>query len=113
MTIYEKIKLLVSEKENLTVSKLEQELNFGSGTIRRWQETIPGVDKLLKVANYFEIPITLLLDDQKQFNLEAQYKPFTIEIAQLITQLSEADRQYLLKEMIEYGTFQKQKLKKK
>ncbi len=52
--ILEKI-LKLAEKNSISVSCLEKTLGFGNGTIKKWGESSPSVDKLKKVADYFEI----------------------------------------------------------
>lgn len=54
MGLYEKIKLLAKEK-NISIRKLEEDLGYGNGTIRRWETTSPGFDKVEKVADYFGV----------------------------------------------------------
>ena len=68
MNLFEKVKKLCDEKD-LVVSRLEQELGFGNGTIRKWAKTIPSGDRLAKVADYFRVSVDFLLerneDDEK------------------------------------------------
>lgn len=59
--LYEKIKMLTAEKK-MSIRQLEEKLGFGNGTINRWRKNTPGVDKLEKVANYFNVSIDYLLD---------------------------------------------------
>ena len=61
MDLYEKIKMLTAEKK-MSIRQLEEKLGFGNGTINRWRKNTPGVDKLEKVANYFNVSIDYLLD---------------------------------------------------
>lgn len=57
--ILERIKELCSERE-ITVAQLERNLGFGKGTIGKWKERIPSVDKVRVVANYFNVSIDFL-----------------------------------------------------
>lgn len=59
MGLYEKIKLLAKEK-NISIRKLEEDLGYGNGTIRRWETTSPGFDKVEKVADYFGVTVEYL-----------------------------------------------------
>lgn len=55
-------------KNNITFYNLEQTLGFGNGTIRRWNDNIPKTDRLIKVANYFNVSVDYLLDRGKTQN---------------------------------------------
>ncbi len=48
MDLYEKIKLLASEKK-MSIRQLEETLGFGNGVINRWRKNTPGSDKLKKL----------------------------------------------------------------
>ncbi len=72
MDLYEKIKLLASEKK-MSIRQLEETLGFGNGVINRWRKNTPGSDKLKKVADYFNISVDYLLgrtDNPNSNNLE-------------------------------------------
>ena len=58
--IVERIQSLC-EEANTTLAQLEKELNFGNGTIRRWNDSSPSMVRVLKVANYFEVSVDYLL----------------------------------------------------
>lgn len=81
MNLLERIQELCKQK-NLSVTKLEQELNLGKSTIMKWSNASPSVDKLNKVANYFEVSIDYLLGktEEKKYNndlkLEGVYLNF-------------------------------------
>lgn len=50
-------------KKKITVSRLEKELGFGEGTIRKWDKCSPTVEKISKVANFFHVKIDRLLQE--------------------------------------------------
>lgn len=60
MTIYDRIKYL-AEQQRLSIRGLEEKLGYGNGTIRRWEKQVPGVDKIQKVADYFNVSVDYLL----------------------------------------------------
>ena len=60
MTIYGRIKEL-AERQKLSIRSLEEKLGYGNGTIRRWEKQVPGVDKVHKVADYFNVSVDYLL----------------------------------------------------
>ena len=59
--ILEKI-LKLAEKNSISVSCLEKTLGFGNGTIKKWRESYPSVDKLKKVADHFGVGIEYFLE---------------------------------------------------
>lgn len=61
MNLREKIEELCKDK-NLTLISLEREVDLGRGSIRRWDENLPAIDKVQKIADYFSISIDNLLD---------------------------------------------------
>lgn len=60
MNILERIKEL-SKKHDMNVYQLEEALGFGRNTIYQWNKRVPGIDKLQKVADYFEVSTDYLL----------------------------------------------------
>lgn len=60
MDMYDRIKSLARE-HGFSIRSLEEKLGFGNGTIRRWQTQTPGIDKIQKVADYFDVSIDYLL----------------------------------------------------
>lgn len=60
MDIYDRIKELASD-HGFSIRSLEEKLGFGNGTIRRWKTQTPGVDKIQKVADYFDVTTDYLL----------------------------------------------------
>ena len=49
MSLVERIKVL-AQKNGLNIKTLEQTAGLGNGTIRRWDNSPPSADKLLKIA---------------------------------------------------------------
>lgn len=60
MTLLEKIKMLCDEHSE-TLASLERKMDFGNGTIRRWENTVPSGDRLAKVADFFNVSVDYLL----------------------------------------------------
>ena len=52
-------------KNNISVSKLEKELGFGDGTIRKWDKSSPTVENIGRVAKYFKVSIDRLVKETK------------------------------------------------
>lgn len=49
------------KEQNITIAQLEKILNIGSGTISRWKQANPSVDKVWAIAEYFRVSIDELL----------------------------------------------------
>lgn len=63
--IYRNIKQ-ACDKEGVSISKLERELGFARSSICKWNENIPSVDKVKKVADYLGTTVDFLLSDDKK-----------------------------------------------
>ena len=57
-----KIKKLCEER-GLSLYALEKALDFGNGTIARWDTKRPSVDKIAKVARFFDKTIEYFLNE--------------------------------------------------
>ena len=59
--LYQRIKTLC-EKRGISISKLESELGFGNSSIKKWERvSSPSIDKIIKVASYFDVSVDYLL----------------------------------------------------
>lgn len=59
--LYQRIKELCEEK-GTTINKLENELGIGISSIQKWKNTYsPSMDKIIKIANYFNVSVDYLL----------------------------------------------------
>ena len=57
----------------ITLSGLERELSFSRGAMYKWENNSPSIDKLQKVADYFNVSIDCLLgrtDHDESSNLD-------------------------------------------
>lgn len=68
MDIVKRIKEKCAEK-GTTMGTLEKELGFANGSIRRWDERVPGADRVLTLANRLEISVDWLLTGKESGNL--------------------------------------------
>lgn len=59
--MFEKIKQLCKMNE-ISFSRLEKELKLANGSISKWKKIVPGIDKVIKVANYFNVSVDDLVD---------------------------------------------------
>jgi transcriptional regulator with XRE-family HTH domain len=71
MAIVERIKLKCKEK-NTSMSALEKQIGIGNGNIRRWDDKIPGCDKIIAVANMLEVSIDWLLTGKEADELSPE-----------------------------------------
>lgn len=73
------------ERDDIKIAQLERKLDFGNGTIRKWDKTIPSGDKLAKVADNFNVSIDYLLgrDEKSLPDLEGVYYRFAKEAQKL------------------------------
>lgn len=60
MTVVDIIKKLCGEQK-ITIAELERRIQLSNGQIRKWANQTPGVDKVQKVADYFNVSIDYLL----------------------------------------------------
>lgn len=61
--MYKKIKELCNEKR-ITIYALEKKLGFSNCSIKKWEKTVPAVDKLKAVADYFNVSIDYFLETE-------------------------------------------------
>lgn len=62
--LYKRIQELCKGK-NISVYRLEKKLEFSSGAIRKWSNSMPAADKLQKVANELGCTIDDLLEESR------------------------------------------------
>lgn len=93
MSLVEKIKMLCNEKR-ITMSELERKTDLGNGTISRWDTRTPGVDKLKKVADYFDVSTDYLLgrtEKRRYYDLtDKDEKDIAKELEEMIEDLKNA-----------------------
>lgn len=68
MTLVDTIRKLCDEYGE-TLASLERKMDFGNGTIRRWDTTTPSGDKLSKVADHFKVSVDYLLGRESDSEL--------------------------------------------
>lgn len=61
--IYDRIKSLAKDR-GISINKIEQSLNFGTGSISKWNQSSPSVTSIKRVAEFLEIGLSELLDDE-------------------------------------------------
>lgn len=67
--IYNRIKELANEKQ-LSLAQIERDLDFSNGVISTWRKSNASQDKILKVANYFNVSTDYLLGRTDNRNVD-------------------------------------------
>lgn len=60
MSIVDRLQAIARER-GTTFKQLEREIGLGNGTIRRWEDQSPRLDKLTKVADYLHVSLDYLV----------------------------------------------------
>lgn len=58
------------KKNNIPISQLENDLNFGAGLISRWIKSSPSVDKIIDIADYFHVSLDEVVGYDQNINDE-------------------------------------------
>lgn len=66
MSLLERIKELREANGNISINRLEKEAGLTRGSMSKWDDHIPSYDKLKKVADYFNVPVSNLTGEQKE-----------------------------------------------
>ena len=65
MLLYDNIKKICLEKKT-TISEMERDLGFPRSYVCKWNENEPGIRKVQKVADYLQVSIECLLEDNQE-----------------------------------------------
>lgn len=60
MGLYDIIKELAAKKR-VSIRKMEEDLGYSNGTVRRWNKFPPNTDKINEVSTYFHVSPNFLL----------------------------------------------------
>lgn len=60
--LYDKIKE-VAKTKSLSIYRIERDLGFSNGSLRKWNNSIPSATSLKKVANYLNVNSDDLLEE--------------------------------------------------
>lgn len=61
MSIIDRIEKLMKEKHVSSIAEVERKAGLPNGQIRRWNKSTPGIDKVEKVADLFNVSVDYLL----------------------------------------------------
>lgn len=60
--LYDKIKE-VAQTRKVSIYRIERDLEFSNGSLRKWNDSTPSVTSLKKVANYLDVTLYELLEE--------------------------------------------------
>lgn len=60
--LYDKIKEFAKARK-VSIYRIERDLDFSNGSLRKWNDSTPSVTSLKKVADYLDVPMEELLED--------------------------------------------------
>lgn len=69
--LFNTIQSLLNDR-NMSVSELERKADLGNGTIRRWSESMPSIDKVAKVASVFNVSLEYLYNGDNSINSKSR-----------------------------------------
>lgn len=70
-TLYDRIRDLATYHK-ISLAELERNLNFSNGIISTWKKGNPSIDKVEKVANYFNVSTDYLLGREIELDSDDQ-----------------------------------------
>ena len=98
----ERIKELCKEK-GTNLSRLEVELGFANGTIKRWDKNVPASDRLLLVASYFDVTAEYLMTgEEKQPAVSGELSADEINLIEAFRDIPDAEKQTFLRMIQQY-----------
>lgn len=83
MGIYGRIKSL-ADNQKMSIREVESKLNFSNGTLRRWNNSVPGVDKVQTVADFFHVSTDYLLGRTDTADVVNKDYPSHIDVEDIV-----------------------------
>lgn len=76
-------------RNGITITELERILEFGNGTIHKWERSEPSLGKVLAVAKYFGVSLDVLVSNEEfpskeSINMAIQFDGYDEEQKKLI-----------------------------
>lgn len=89
-----RIEILCEEKE-MTVTSLETSIGIAQGSIRKWDKINPSIDKILKIAGYFNVSSDYLLglSDSRYSVEDEEDDDGLISLKRARSKMSDAEKQ--------------------
>ena len=82
------------ESKGITVAQLERDICLSNGSIRKWDESIPSVDKLAKVADHFNVSTDYLIG-RNEISLSADSKIIAVTFDALAASKQDLVKRYI------------------
>ena len=95
MNIYERIKKLCALKK-IDVQDLEAELGYTRGHLYKWSNSFPRIDKLLPIANYFDVSLDSLVG-RKIEPPDASITDEYVDLIDLYSRLNDTDKETVIR----------------
>lgn len=86
MTVFERIESLRKSKK-ISQGKLEKELGFSNGSISKWKTSMPTLERLQKIADYFGVTIDYLTTGEEANQNAHRNGDITDQIDRIILEL--------------------------
>ncbi|MBC1474950.1 helix-turn-helix transcriptional regulator [Listeria grandensis] len=78
MGLYENIKSLAKQR-GISIAQLERDLEFSNGSIAKWNDNSPSIDKIKKVAKKFDVSTDVLLGIENENDSSETYLRLNLE----------------------------------
>ena len=66
MNLKDRVLQIATERGIYSVAALERKAGLGNGTIKKWNESMPSIDKLMAVANALGVSVGFILGENSQ-----------------------------------------------
>lgn len=85
----------LANERNMTIAELERKLDFGQGSISKWNKQSPSSERLQKAADYFDVSTDYLLgrtDKRNYYELtEKDQVDIQKQLEKIVEDMSKAD----------------------
>lgn len=85
----------LANERNMTIAELERKLDFGQGSISKWNKQSPSSERLQKAADYFDVSTDYLLgrtDKRNYYELtEKDQIDIQKQLEKIVEDMSKAD----------------------
>lgn len=90
MTVFERIENL-RKSQKISQGKLEKELGFSNGSISKWKTSMPTLERLQKIADYFGVTIDYLTTGEETNASSYRNGDITDQIDKIMFELESED----------------------
>ena len=97
--VYDRVRHLC-EKHNVSISRVENSVGFGNSTISKWESSSPSVEKLRKVADYFDVSVDYLMgrsDDETPVSYLLSNDKDIIQLCRAREKMPQRDRDQMMR----------------